>query len=108
MDVNKENYESEVNQAAIPVLVDFWGPRCAGCLALMPVVDMLAEKYQGRLKVVKVDASQNRRLCMNLRVMGLPTFLLVENGRDVERIVGDTTSEELVRKVEAFLGVCVP
>lgn len=96
IEVNADTFEKEVVQSEIPVLVDFWGPQCKPCLALMPHVEKLAEKYEGKLKVTKVDASQNRRLCINLRVLGLPTFLFYKNGEEVNRLGGsDLTSEEI-------------
>ncbi len=96
IDVNADTFEKEVVQSQTPVLVDFWGPQCKPCLALMPQVEKLAEEYEGKLKVTKVDASQNRRLCINLRVLGLPTFLFYKNGEEVNRLSGGTlTSEEI-------------
>ena len=96
IDVNADTFEKEVVQSEIPVLVDFWGPKCQPCLGLMPHVDKLAEKYEGQLKVTKVDASQNRRLCITLRVLGLPTFLFYKNGEEVNRLSGgNLTSEEI-------------
>jgi thioredoxin 1 len=71
----------------------------------MPQVEKLAEEYEGKLKVTKVDASQNRRLCISLRVLGLPTFLFYKNGEEVNRLSGgDLTSEEIgeaARKITA-------
>ena len=86
--VSDESFEREVLQSATPVLVDFWGPQCGPCLALMPHVEGLAEKYDAKLKISKVDASKNRRLCLNLKVFGLPTFLLYKNGKEVDRLAG--------------------
>lgn len=94
--VNADTFEKEVVQSEIPVLVDFWGPQCKPCLGLMPYVDKLAEKYEGKLKVTKVDASQNRRFCITLRVLSLPTFLFYRNGEEVNRLSGNNlTSEEI-------------
>ncbi len=96
IDVNADTFEKEVVQSETPVLVDFWGPQCKPCLALMPQVEKLAEEYEGKLKVTKVDASQNRRLCISLRVLGLPTFLFYKNGEEVNRLSGgNLTSEEI-------------
>ena len=67
------------------VLVDVWGPSCAPCLALMPHVEALAERRRG-LRVVKVEAPKARRLCMELKVMGLPAFLLFRDGEEVARL----------------------
>lgn len=86
--VNSDSFEKEVVQAELPVVVDFWGPQCAPCLALMPQVEQLAQTYAGRVKITKIDASRNRRLCLNLRVMGLPTFLFYKNGENVARLSG--------------------
>jgi len=103
IDVNKENYDKEVLESSIPVLVDFWGPKCTNCFALLPTVEQLEKEYKDKLKVTKLDASQNRRLCMNLKVMKLPTILLVHNGEEVDRIKGEITPEQLTEKVNTFM-----
>ena len=94
MEVNADTFEQEVVQSEMPVVVDFWGPQCKPCLALMPSVEKLAEEYDGKLKVVKVDASKNRRLCISLRVLGLPTFLFYKGGAEVNRLTGNSLSIE--------------
>ena len=90
IEVNADTFEKEVVQSETPVLVDFWGPQCAPCLALMPQVERLEEKFDGKIKISKIDASKNRRLCLNLKVLGLPTFLLYKNGREVDRLTGNS------------------
>ena len=65
------------------------------CLALMPYVEEMASDCENVLKVVKVDASQNRRLCLNLRVMNLPTYLLFKDGKEVDRLAGDVDRKKL-------------
>lgn len=103
IDVNTDSFEKEVIQSEVPVLVDFWGPQCAPCLALMPHVEGLAEKYEGKLKISKIDASKNRRLCLNLKVFGLPTFLFYKNGKEVDRLTGGDLKmndiEESIKKI---------
>ena len=103
IDVTKDNYDQEVLESSIPVLVDFWGPRCTNCLALIPAVEQLEKKYADRLKVVKLDASTNRRMCMTLKVMTLPSFLLIQDGQEVDRITGELTTEQLKQKIDAFM-----
>jgi thioredoxin 1 len=88
IEVSAETFEKEVVQSETPVLVDFWGPQCVPCLALMPHVEGLGEKYGSKLKISKIDASKNRRLCLNLKVFGLPTFLFYKNGKEVDRLTG--------------------
>ncbi len=102
-EVTRDNFDQEVLASSPPVLVDFWGPRCTNCLALMPDVEAMASEYSGVLKVVKVDASQNRRLCLNLRVLSLPTYLIFKDGKEVERLVGEVTRERLKAFVSDFV-----
>jgi thioredoxin 1 len=102
--LNRDNYESETLQSKEPVLVDFWGPLCRPCLALMPAVEEMEKDYDGRLKIAKVNATENRMLCARLRVMGLPTFILYRDGAEQRRIVGeDITRDDLVKAIEALL-----
>lgn len=104
VELNRDNYESETSSAKAPVMVDFWGPQCHPCLALMPVVEALEKDYAGRLKVAKVNAAQNRMLCAKLRVLGLPTFLLYKGGTEVKRLTGeDISGNDLIEAVEAVL-----
>ena len=74
------------------VLVDVWGPDCKPCLALMPHVEKLAEKRADELRVVKLEAPKARRACINLKVHGLPTFLLMKDGEEVSRLSASSIS----------------
>jgi thioredoxin 1 len=77
------------------VLLDFWGPQCQPCLALMPAVEALEQAHAGRLKLVKVDTTQNRAISRELRVLGLPTYILYRHGAEVERLTGDPSRDEI-------------
>ena len=103
LEVNSDTFAEEVLQSEKPVVVDFWGPRCAPCLALLPQVEKLEASCADKVKFVKVDASKNRRLCLELKVMGLPTYLFYKNGESVARLTGGEIKiqdiEEQVRKV---------
>jgi thioredoxin 1 len=104
IELNRDNYESETKNVKELVLVDFWGPQCHPCLKLMPVVEELEKTYKGRLKVTKVNSTQNRMLCAKLRVMGLPTFILYKDGTEVKRLTGESiTRNDLVSEIEAIL-----
>ncbi len=101
IDLNRDNYESEVLHSNEPVMVDFWGPQCKPCLALMPAVDRLEEKYSGKIKVAKVNAVENRMLCARLRVMGLPAYLFYKDGVETKRLTGEIlTEKDLVAAIE--------
>ena len=77
------------------VLVDFWGPRCQPCLQLMPAVEALEGSYGGRLALVKVNAPENRQVCRDLKVAGLPTYVLYRDGAEIERLTGNPTKADI-------------
>jgi thioredoxin 1 len=84
------------------VLVDFWGPRCQPCLAMMPTITKLEKEAGGVVSVVKVNAPENRQVCRDLRVIGLPTYLLLRDGVELERLSGDVTKEDVERAFETL------
>jgi thioredoxin 1 len=98
MELNRDNYETEVSGSQGLMLVDFWGPRCGPCLALMPGVEALEKAYEGKLKVAKVNSAENRMLCARLRVLGLPTFILYKQGTEVTRISGEATKMAQIKE----------
>lgn len=79
------------------VLVDFWGPRCQPCLAMMPTIAKLEEESGGAVRVVKVNSAENREIARDLRVFGLPTYILMRDGAEVERLSGDVSKDEIER-----------
>jgi len=89
VEVNRDDYDTVVLKSRGVVLVDFWGPLCKPCLALMPAVEQLEKDYAGRISVGKVNSVQNRMLCARLRVMSLPTFILYKDGVETERLTGE-------------------
>ncbi len=82
-EVSKENFAEQTGEGT--VLVDVWGPQCAPCVALNPHVEKLAES-RPEIRVLKLEAPKNRRLCMDLRLLGLPVFLLFRDGEEVSRL----------------------
>ena len=101
-EATKENWAEIV--AGGTVLVDVWGPQCAPCVALTPHVEGVAEQRPD-LKVVKLEAPKNRRLCIDLRVMGMPTFLLFRDGQEVARLSDPDLSPA---RLDAWLDETVP
>ncbi len=102
IEIDGDNFEREVLHSSMPVLVDFWGPQCGPCLALMPKVEALTERYGEKVRMTKVEAPKNRRLCLTLKVMSLPTFLFFKDGKEVDRLSGDITIqsiEECLKKI---------
>lgn len=101
--IDKDNYESDVQQNAAPIILDFWGPQCGPCLALMPDVEKLAGEFEGKVRFAKVNVAENRRLCISLKVMSVPSFLFFKGGECVDRLSGDeVTLENIKAKAKAL------
>jgi thioredoxin 1 len=102
--VDGESFEREVIQAPLPVLVDFWGPNCAPCQDIAPIIDALSEELAGRLKVAKVSVEDAREVVGRYGVMGLPTLMLFKEGRSVETLLGRQSREAIAARVMPHLG----
>jgi len=110
IELTQENYEKEVIESDLPVLVDFWGIRCARCMTLMPGVEKLSEEYTGKVKFCKVDCPKNRKLIYSFKgeVQALPTFLFYKDGKIVDKLVGDDVTEEDIRaSLEGLWRTCL-
>lgn len=102
--IDRDNYQQVVVESPVPTVVDFWGPQCVRCLELMPVMEALAEANKTGMRLIKIDAGQNRRLCLSLRLLSLPAFLFYRGGQEVGRLSGNHVSEtELREAVARFL-----
>jgi thioredoxin 1 len=98
IELTKENCDAEVKEEkTLPVVVDFWGPKCVPCMGLMPHYTEMAKEFEGKAKFTKVDCSKNRRVAMKFRVMGLPTFLFFNNGEEVARLSKEECTAESIR-----------
>ena len=86
--ITQDNFEAEVLQSKLPVLVDFWASWCGPCRMLSPVVDELAEQYDGKVKFGKVNVDEQPRLAMNFSVQSIPTLLLFRDGKAVNKSIG--------------------
>jgi thioredoxin 1 len=95
--LNTENFEKEVTRSEKLVIVDLWGPKCGPCLALMPDVEAMAGEYTGKIEFGKINVMENRRLCIALKVMGVPTILFYKGGEQKERLTGEQVTIEAIR-----------
>ena len=83
-----------------PVIIDFYATWCGPCQALAPMLKRLADEYEGRVKVLKVDVDKNQELAMAARIMSIPTLFFITKDGDIERIVGGLPYQELVKMAE--------
>lgn len=94
IELNKDNFDAEVTQYQGAVLVDYWGPKCEHCMALMPDVEELAEKYGAKVKFTKVNSSENRRLCIAQKVLGLPVIQFWKDGQKIVELSKDDANRD--------------
>ena len=98
-----ENFEADVLQAEEPVLVDFWAPLCGPCKAIAPVLEEIAQEYQSKLKVVKMNVDKNQSTPAKYGVRGIPTLLIIKNGDVVATQVGAVGKSDLNAFVEEHI-----
>jgi thioredoxin 1 len=101
--VNEVDFQFEVLNAEIPVLVDFTAVWCPPCRMVDPIVKQLADDWDGKVKVVKLDADQNPNVVMKYGVLGIPTLMLFKGGQIKERVTGYQAKEKLVSKLSPHL-----
>ena len=89
------NFDSEVLQSGIPVLVDFWATWCAPCKAIAPLIDAIADEYAGKIKVGKVNVDENQGTPSKYGVRGIPTLILFKNGAVFEQVVGAVPKSQI-------------
>ncbi|RME39850.1 MAG: thioredoxin [Thermoflexia bacterium] len=87
-EVTDATFEQEVLQSPIPTLVDFWAAWCGPCRMIAPIVEDIAQEFEGRVAVVKMDVDANPKTPARLGILGIPTLILFKDGKEVDRIVG--------------------
>jgi thioredoxin 1 len=102
-EVTEANFDEEVLQSDLPVLIDFWAEWCAPCKMIAPLVDQLAEKYDGKMRVGKLDADTNQAVLMQYGIMGIPTLMLFKGGEVAERITGFMPLNVLEPKISQYI-----
>ena len=101
--ITDDDFEQMVLQAEKPVLMDFWASWCQPCLMVAPIIDELAEEYNGKVSFVKLDVDQNPKTATRYGIMSIPALLIFKNGEPVSHLVGVRPKGDLKRNLDAAL-----
>ncbi|MBU0459308.1 MAG: thioredoxin [Nanoarchaeota archaeon] len=103
LELNKDNFEKEVLQSDLPVVVDFWASWCGPCKMLAPIFEETSKEFDGRMKFAKISTEECPEIAEKYNVRGIPCLILFEHGQETDRIVGMQQKEFLVEKLDAHL-----
>ena len=103
IEVNDSNFKSEVTDAEMPVLVDFWAPWCGPCKMIAPILDELAKEYDGKVKVVKLNVDDSPNTASEFGIRSIPTLVLFKDGKVFEQTIGAQSKENLKQLVDKSL-----
>ena len=101
--INENNYQKEVLESNIPVVVDFWATWCGPCKMIAPIIDEMANEYEGKAKICKVDVDNNNSIAVQLGIRSIPTVMIFKDGKVVDTIVGAVPKSQIVAKLNEYL-----
>ncbi|MCD6117388.1 thioredoxin [bacterium] len=101
--LDDSNFQNEVIESDVPVVVDFWAPWCGPCRLMIPIMEALAEEYDGRVKIGKLNTDEAPEITGEYGVISIPTTIIFKDGKAVDQIIGAVPKDVVVKKLEAAL-----
>ena len=101
--LTKDNFKSEVLESKIPVLVDFWATWCGPCRMLGPVIEEIAQSYDGKAKIGKVNTEEQAELAGEYGVISIPTMILFKDGKPVDTVIGAVPKNVITKKLDSLV-----
>ena len=103
VEITDENFQTEVLNSETPVLVDFWADWCQPCKMIAPVVEQIAEEYDGKVKIGKLDVDSNQQTSQAMGIRGIPALIIFNNGKPVDQIIGVVPKSIIQKKIDEVL-----
>ena len=101
--LTEENFEKEVMESSVPVMVDFWATWCMPCKMVVPIIEEMARDYSERLKIAKLNVDDAIDVATRFRVMNIPTLIFFDKGREIGRMVGVVSKDSIAAKMQELL-----
>lgn len=98
-----DNFESEVLKSELPVVIDFWAAWCGPCRMIAPIIEQLAEEFDGKVKIGKLDVDENQQTAIKYGVRSIPTVLMLKNGEVKDTVIGAVSKDVFTQKINSLL-----
>ena len=103
LEITSENFDNQVINSSVPVLIDFWAEWCGPCKMLMPTIEKIASDYKGKVSVGKVNVDNNPSLAADYNVRGIPNLLIFHSGKVQEQLVGNVPEKQIIEILNKFI-----